>query len=209
MDLFFKTRSFKVIENFSKLLGLSFLWIAHLFQRRTSPSETLLMLAKNVKDNDPINESENVIKLEPIPGFPVSKANHNLEKIISRSKEVDFENKTPIVLVTTGAFSPIHFEHIKMFEVAKEYLESNHSCYVLGGLISPSHDEYIQSKLKKNFISKAHRFILLLFIILIFFILFQFYLLNFIFFYLFKFHFEQILNQLTFFLFLFYCQNHY
>ncbi len=49
--------------------------------------------------------------------------------------------------------------HVNMFEVAKNYLENVLGKYaVVAGFISPSHDEYVSSKLGKYWISKEHRY---------------------------------------------------
>jgi nicotinic acid mononucleotide adenylyltransferase len=51
----------------------------------------------------------------------------------------------PIVLLTTGGFSPIHNGHIDMMELAKnEMVQQGH--VVLGGYVSPSHDSYVSTK---------------------------------------------------------------
>lgn len=51
----------------------------------------------------------------------------------------------PLVLLTTGGFSPIHNGHLDMMELAKNALaEQGHS--VLGGYLSPSHDSYVSTK---------------------------------------------------------------
>ncbi len=51
----------------------------------------------------------------------------------------------PIVLLTTGGFSPIHNGHIDMLELAKnKMMEQGH--IVLGGYLSPSHDSYVSTK---------------------------------------------------------------
>jgi nicotinic acid mononucleotide adenylyltransferase len=51
----------------------------------------------------------------------------------------------PIVLLTTGGFSPIHNGHLDMMELAKNaMIEQGHT--VLGGYLSPSHDSYVSTK---------------------------------------------------------------
>ncbi len=65
-------------------------------------------------------------------------------KIIANLKDVA-EDVEPIVLVTTGGFSPIHHGHIAMMEVAKRELEKRGHT-VVGGYISPSHDNYVSTK---------------------------------------------------------------
>src|SRR3989344_6145664 len=55
------------------------------------------------------------------------------------------KNKPLVVLVSTGAFAPIHAGHVKMMEIAKKEIE-NRGKIVLGGYISPSHDGYLAEK---------------------------------------------------------------
>lgn len=50
------------------------------------------------------------------------------------------------ILLATGAFSPIHIGHLEMFKQAKEYLEAQ-GYQVVGGYISPKHNDYVKSKL--------------------------------------------------------------
>lgn len=54
-------------------------------------------------------------------------------------------NEIPIVLVTTGGFSPIHYGHIAIMEVARKELE-NSGYKIVGGYFSPSHDDYVKIK---------------------------------------------------------------
>lgn len=49
------------------------------------------------------------------------------------------------VLISTGAFSPIHHGHIAMMTAAKTALEQEGKI-VLGGYLSPSHDSYVSKK---------------------------------------------------------------
>ena len=51
----------------------------------------------------------------------------------------------PCVLLSTGSFCPLHKGHIQMMEKAKEVLERK-GWNVMGGYLSPGHDEYIKSK---------------------------------------------------------------
>jgi len=60
------------------------------------------------------------------------------------------------VLLGTGAFSPLHCGHLEMMECAKETLESN-GWDVLGGYLSPGHDEYIKIKTKDEWLSIHQR----------------------------------------------------
>lgn len=51
----------------------------------------------------------------------------------------------PLIMLTTGGFSPIHNGHLDMMESAKnEMIQQGH--LVLGGYLSPSHDAYVTTK---------------------------------------------------------------
>lgn len=67
---------------------------------------------------------------------PVYKIKNNYKK--------KHKNKYAILL-TTGAFSPIHGGHILFMEAAKKELEAN-GFDVLGGYFSPSHSDYVRVK---------------------------------------------------------------
>lgn len=68
---------------------------------------------------------------------PVGKIVNNL----SRSEP----EKESVVLLTTGGFSPIHDGHIQMMERAKEEM-TRLGYNVVGGYLSPSHDQYVNFK---------------------------------------------------------------
>src|SRR5688500_5587292 len=53
--------------------------------------------------------------------------------------------KTYNVLVTTGAFSPLHMGHISMMEQARLML-MDRGDIVVGGFIAPGHDSYVSTK---------------------------------------------------------------
>lgn len=54
-------------------------------------------------------------------------------------------DKTSIVLLSTGGFAPLHDGHIEMMEVAKKELQKR-GYNVIGGYFSPSHDKYVLTK---------------------------------------------------------------
>jgi nicotinic acid mononucleotide adenylyltransferase len=65
-------------------------------------------------------------------------------------------HKNPCVLLSTGSFCPIHDGHIEIMTNAKKALEEN-GWSVLGGYISPGHDEYISHKCKETSIPVQYR----------------------------------------------------
>ncbi|KAI6653811.1 hypothetical protein LOD99_3314 [Oopsacas minuta] len=63
-------------------------------------------------------------------------------------------DKTPIILITTGAYCPIHKMHIEMHEIARKYIEDNFNAEVVGSLLSASHDEYVKAKITYSYPQK-------------------------------------------------------
>ncbi|KAJ7821143.1 hypothetical protein B0H14DRAFT_2832309, partial [Mycena olivaceomarginata] len=62
-------------------------------------------------------------------------------------------DKTPIVLVACGSFSPVTYLHLRMFEMAKDYVRQNTDFEILGGYLSPVSDMYK----KPGLLSAQHR----------------------------------------------------
>ncbi|KAI5803385.1 nicotinamide mononucleotide adenylyl transferase [Peziza echinospora] len=79
---------------------------------------------------------------EPSYQFPISR----LRRTISDPE------KTPLVLVACGSFSPITYMHLRMFEMAMDHARS-HGFEVIGGYISPVGDAYS----KRGLVSATHR----------------------------------------------------
>jgi nicotinamide mononucleotide adenylyltransferase len=77
--------------------------------------------------------------------------------IISSNLNSSKSNQENVVLIQTGSVNPIHRSHISNMIKTKQYLENVHNLNVIGGYISPSHDEYVESKLGNQFISSQHR----------------------------------------------------
>lgn len=94
----------------------------------------------------------------------IVKSSRVYSKLI-QNYQVWFKNPTrraneigvPVVLVSTGSYSPVHLQHVQMFEQAKIRMEQmGYQC--LAGFLSPSHDSYVASKLQRSgFISSFHR----------------------------------------------------
>lgn len=62
-----------------------------------------------------------------------------------------------IVLMACGSFSPPTYMHLRMFEIAKDYIQSLGLGSVVGGLVSPVHDAYG----KKDLVAAHHRIAML------------------------------------------------
>ena len=82
---------------------------------------------------------------------PINKIIERLES--ENIKKTQGAKNKYVVLLSTGAFSPIHDAHIKMMEIAR-YEIIKRGFIVLGGYISPSHDDYVS--VKNNRAAKLH-----------------------------------------------------
>ncbi|KAJ9162363.1 Nicotinamide-nucleotide adenylyltransferase [Coniochaeta hoffmannii] len=52
------------------------------------------------------------------------------------------EGKTPLALIACGSFSPVTFLHLRMFEMASDFVRFNTDFEVIGGWLSPVSDAY-------------------------------------------------------------------
>lgn len=64
-------------------------------------------------------------------------------------------SKTPIVLVACGSFSPVTYLHLRMFEMAKDYVRQNTDFEIVGAYLSPVSDQYK----KPGLLSARHRYV--------------------------------------------------
>ena len=62
-------------------------------------------------------------------------------------------DKQPVVLVACGSFSPVTYLHLRMFEMAKDYVRQNTDWEIVGGYLSPVSDQYK----KPGLLSAHHR----------------------------------------------------
>ncbi|XP_012551669.1 nicotinamide/nicotinic acid mononucleotide adenylyltransferase 3 isoform X2 [Bombyx mandarina] len=62
-------------------------------------------------------------------------------------------SKGSIVLIACGSFSPPTYMHLRMFEIARDYIHSFGIGSVVGGIVSPVHDAYG----KKDLVASHHR----------------------------------------------------
>jgi nicotinamide mononucleotide adenylyltransferase len=61
--------------------------------------------------------------------------------------------RTPVVLVACGSFSPITYLHLRMFEMAVDYIRQSTSFEVIGRYLSPVNDSYA----KPGLLTGEHR----------------------------------------------------
>ncbi|KAJ2917763.1 hypothetical protein MD484_g2677, partial [Candolleomyces efflorescens] len=61
--------------------------------------------------------------------------------------------KTPVVLVACGSFSPVTYLHLRMFEMAKDYIRHNTEFEIVGAYLSPVSDMYK----KPGLLNSRHR----------------------------------------------------
>lgn len=66
------------------------------------------------------------------------------------------ESRPLAVLVTTGALCPVHPGHLALMEHARKALQAK-GYAVLGGYLSPSHDEYVMGKCGQTVPPASHR----------------------------------------------------
>lgn len=78
-----------------------------------------------------------------IPRQPASAALSNYTFPQHRLKRVmNDSSKTPLLLVACGSFSPITYLHLRMFEMAADYVRFNTDFEIVGGYLSPVSDAY-------------------------------------------------------------------
>lgn len=72
---------------------------------------------------------------------PASLANYSFPE--GRLKTLSDSTKTPLVLMACGSFSPVTFLHLRLFEMANDYIKFGRTEFeVVGGYLSPVSDAY-------------------------------------------------------------------
>lgn len=74
---------------------------------------------------------------------------HRLARVLRDS------TKQPVVLVACGSFSPVTYLHLRMFEMAVDYVRQQTDYEIVGGYLSPVSDMYK----KPGLLSAKHRFV--------------------------------------------------
>lgn len=78
-----------------------------------------------------------------------------LHHVLTRLQAADGRGRL-VVLVSTGAFCPVHRAHLEMLTLARQALEAR-GATVLGGYLSPSHDAYVALKCGSRTLDARHR----------------------------------------------------
>ncbi len=63
-----------------------------------------------------------------------------------RYAQASREGRRPAVVLSTGAYSPVHPGHLSVLECAREAIERETGALVVAGYLSASHDAYVQRK---------------------------------------------------------------
>lgn len=72
---------------------------------------------------------------------PASLANYSFPE--GRLKTLSDPTKTPLILMACGSFSPVTFLHLRLFEMANDYIKFSRTDFeVVGGYLSPVSDAY-------------------------------------------------------------------
>uniref|UniRef100_A0A6B2LEI9 Cytidyltransferase-like domain-containing protein n=1 Tax=Arcella intermedia TaxID=1963864 RepID=A0A6B2LEI9_9EUKA len=78
-------------------------------------------------------------------------------KEINHLLETTNDDKNWVILVSTGSYNPPHKMHLRKFEVATKHLEENSIAHVIGCILVPSSDIYVQRKLGYQAVPFQHR----------------------------------------------------
>lgn len=88
------------------------------------------------------------------PENPASSPGHYAFPDAKLKQKLSNQAKKPLVLVACGSFSPITYLHLRMFEMASDYVRLHTDFEVVGCFISPVSDAYK----KKGLASAQHRY---------------------------------------------------
>jgi len=83
-----------------------------------------------------------------------------LQKVAQRLNQLIDSPRPKLLLVGSGAYNPIHKLHLRMFYVARRYLEEKTDAEVVAGFVSPSHPTLVRQKYRtrpREIIPPRHR----------------------------------------------------
>ncbi|KAF3491351.1 nicotinate (nicotinamide) nucleotide adenylyltransferase [Arthroderma uncinatum] len=102
------------------------------------------------------NSGEPAQAVEGMDGASSSSAQESYSFPTDRLKRVmDDPSKTPLLLVACGSFSPITYLHLRMFEMAADFVKFSTKFELIGGYLSPVSDAYRKAGLA----SASHRLV--------------------------------------------------
>lgn len=107
----------------------------------------------NINSNSNSNGNGNGVALPPMDPESYKFPDHRLKKVMSDPA------KTPLLLVACGSFSPTTYLHLRMFEMAADYIKFSTDFELIGGYLSPVSDAYKKAGLASAF----HRYVLISF----------------------------------------------
>eukprot|EP00518_Triparma_eleuthera_P016652 CAMPEP_0197550970 /NCGR_PEP_ID=MMETSP1320-20131121/4384_1 /TAXON_ID=91990 /ORGANISM="Bolidomonas sp., Strain RCC2347" /LENGTH=752 /DNA_ID=CAMNT_0043111405 /DNA_START=129 /DNA_END=2384 /DNA_ORIENTATION=- len=98
----------------------------------------------------------------PQPMIPFQSFIHKvLVKIALRLRELGSgSTREKVILVGSGMYNPLHRLHLRMFYLARQFLEGKSRFEVLGGIVSPCHPTAVRQKFRqrpKEIIPPKHR----------------------------------------------------
>ena len=76
-----------------------------------------------------------------------------MSKVARRISEIPRQKllgRHQVILLGSGAYNPIHKMHLRMFYIARRYLEERTEYEVLGGLVSPWHATEVRSRYRQR-----------------------------------------------------------
>ena len=117
-------------------------------------------LADDGSDGDE-NNNNNVPSPMGRPKVALQQVIHKvLVKIAMRIRELGHTGKEKVILIGSGLYNPLHRLHLRMFYLARQFLEMHSNFEVLGGIVSPSHPTSVRQKFRqkpKEIIPPKHR----------------------------------------------------
>jgi hypothetical protein len=79
---------------------------------------------------------------------------------ICRNLHATTEKSKWVVIVSCGAYNPVHLMHLRAFYIARQFFAHHTDYRVIGGIMSPSHDTLVRHKTRrvpKEMMSTRHR----------------------------------------------------
>lgn len=98
-----------------------------------------------------VSTMDNNVTLPQPPGSVSTQTLSNYQFPTHRLKQRQLNpERTPLVLVACGSFSPITYLHLRMFEMCADFAKFNTEFEVMGGYLSPVSDAYKKAGLASS-----------------------------------------------------------